>query len=297
EKLNLTAGLRVDNHNRMGVFVTPRLHVRYTPWQKSALRFSFGRGKRSANIFAENQNMFATSRSIVIADEGGKIYGLEPEIAWNYGVSFLQGFNLFGRQADVTVDFYRTDFTNQVVVDWENPQEIAFYNLDGKSYANSFQTEFNYNAFEHFDVRLAYKYYDVQTDYTSGKKDRPLTPKHRFFANASYETHAKDNGSNWKFDATFNWLDKQRFPFTGSNPVAFQLPDYSPTVGTLNAQVTKVFSPKFEVYLGGENITNVRQDNPVMGANDPFGSNFDSAFVYGPIYGSMYYAGLRFKIK
>lgn len=297
EKLNLTAGLRVDNHNRMGVFVTPRLHVRYTPWHKSALRFSFGRGKRSANIFAENQNMFATSRTINIMDEGGKIYGLDPEIAWNYGISFLQGFNLFGRQADVTVDFYRTDFTNQVVVDWENPQEIAFYNLDGKSYANSFQTEFNYNVFEHFDLRLAYKYYDVQTDYTSGKKDRPLTPKHRFFANASYETHAKDNGSNWKFDTTFNWLDKQRFPFTGSNPVAFQLPDYSPTVGTLNAQVTKVFSPKFEVYLGGENITNVRQDNPVMGANDPFGSNFDSTFVYGPIYGSMYYAGLRFKIK
>ncbi len=298
DKLNLTAGLRVDNHNKLGFFVTPRFHARYTPWEKSAFRASFGRGKRSANIFAENQSLFATSRAInIIGANGGEIYGLDPEIAWNYGVSYLQGFNLFGRKADVTVDFYRTDFQNQVVVDWENPQEISFYNLENDSYANSFQTELNYNAFEHFDVRLAYKYYDVKTKYQTGKDIRPLTPKHRFFANAGYETHPSEAGGLWKFDATFNWLGEQRFASTTSNPVQYQLPENSPTVATLNAQVTKVFSPKFEVYLGGENITNVRQDNPILGANDPFGSNFDSTFVYGPIFGSMYYAGLRFRIK
>ncbi|WP_335973950.1 TonB-dependent receptor plug domain-containing protein [Gaetbulibacter jejuensis] len=298
DKLNLTAGLRVDNHNKLGFFVTPRFHARYTPWEKSAFRASFGRGKRSANIFAENQSLFATSRAInIIGANGGEIYGLDPEIAWNYGVSYLQGFNLFGRKADVTFDFYRTDFQNQVVVDWENPQEISFYNLEKDSYANSFQTELNYNAFEHFDVRLAYKYYDVKTKYQTGKDIRPLTPQHRFFANAGYETHPNDAGGLWKFDATFNWLGEQRFASTTSNLVQYQLPENSPTVATLNAQVTKVFSPKFEVYLGGENITNVRQDNPILGANDPFGSNFDSTFVYGPIFGSMYYAGLRFRIK
>ncbi|TYA78951.1 TonB-dependent receptor, partial [Seonamhaeicola marinus] len=89
----------------------------------------------------------------------------------------------------------------------------------------------------------------------------------------------------------------QRFASTLGNPSQYQLPESTPTLATLNAQVTKVFSPKFEVYLGGENITNVRQSNPVLGANDPFGANFDTTFVYGPIFGSMYYAGLRFKIK
>lgn len=298
DKLNLTAGVRVDHHNLLGTFVTPRIHARYTPWEKSALRASVGRGKRSANIFAENQSMFATSRNINILDTAGKIYGLDPEIAWNYGVSYLQGFNLFGRKADITLDFYKTDFTNQVVVDYENPQEVNFYNLNGKSFANSFQTEVNYNVFEHFDLRLAYKYYEVKTEYNSGELNKPLTPKHRLFANASYETHQKQNtGGHWKFDATFNWLDSQRFSSTATNPLAYQLPEYTPTIGTLNLQITKVFSPKFEVYLGGENVTNVRQSNPVLGADDPFGSNFDTTFVYGPIFGSMYYAGLRFKIK
>ena len=297
DKINLTAGIRVDTHNLLGTFVTPRFHLRYTPWEKSALRGSFGRGKRSANIFTENQKLFATSRSINILNSNGEVYGLEPEIAWNYGISFLQGFNLFNRKADITIDFYRTDFKNQVVVDWENPLEINFYNLQGDSYANSFQTEFNYNVFEDFDIRLAYKYYNVKTQYSSGKLEKPLTPKHRLFANASYETHEQANGGQWKFDATFNWIGEQRFSSTASNQVAYQLPKYSPSVATLNAQVTKVFSPKFEVYLGGENITNVKQSNPILGSDDPFGSNFDTTFVYGPIFGSSYYAGLRFKIE
>ena len=144
---------------------------------------------------------------------------------------------------------------------------------------------------------MAYKFYNVKTQYNSGKLEKPLTPKHRFFANAAYETHEKDNGGQWKFDATFNWLGEQRFASTTSNPIQYQLPEYTPTVSTLNAQITKVFSPKFEVYLGGENITNVKQDNPIVASKDPFGPYFDSTFVYGPIFGSTYYAGLRFKIE
>ncbi|WP_397362386.1 TonB-dependent receptor domain-containing protein [Olleya sp. R77988] len=295
-KLTLTAGLRVDTHNLLGQFITPRLHMRYSPWSKSAFRASIGRGKRSANIFAENQNLFASSRNVSILNTNGNIYGLDPEIAWNYGVSYLQGFNLFGQKADVTLDFYRTNFKNQVVVDLENAQEVNFYNLEGDSYANSFQAELNYNVFGNFDLRTAYKFYDVKTQYTSGKLVKPLMPKHRFFANTSYETPIKNN-TNWKFDLTYNWLSEQRFPSTLNNPTQYRVDDYSKSIGTLNGQITKVFSPKFEVYLGGENITNVRQNNPIVSADNPFGSSFDTNFVYGPIFGSMYYAGLRYKLK
>jgi len=303
EVLNLTAGIRIDYHNLLGTFITPRFHLRYTPWSKSAFRLSFGRGKRSANIFAENQQLFSTSRNIVLENSsplgrlGGAIYGLNPEIAWNYGVSYLQGFNLFGRKADITLDFYRTDFKNQVVVDWENPQEINFYNLNGKSFANSFQAELNYNAFENLDLRLAYKFYDVKTDYNSGRLERPLTPRHRFFANLGYQTLANKKRKYWKFDTTLNTLSSQRFASTSTNPIEFQLPERTPTVTTLNAQITRVFSNSFEMYLGGENINNLRQPNPVLSANDPFGANFDSTFVYGPIFGSMYYIGLRYRIE
>ena len=297
DDLNLTAGVRVDSHNLLGTFITPRFHLRYTPWERSALRASFGRGKRSANIFAENQNMFASSRTFNIRNVSGPVYGLEPEIAWNYGVSFLQGFNLFDRKADVLIDYYRTNFNNQIVVDFENSKEVNFYNLKGKSYSNSVQIELNYNVFERFDLRAAYKFYDIKTQYESGELEKPLTPRHRVFTNISYSTLKTVNNSQWKFDTTFNWLGKQRFYSTQASPLLYQLPNYTPTLSTLNAQITKVFSNKFEVYLGGENLTNVKQSNPIISADNPFSSNFDANFVYGPIFGSMYYTGIRFKIN
>ena len=297
ENLNLTAGMRLDHHNLLGTFLTPRLHVRYTPWGKSALRFSIGRGKRSANIFAENQRIFASNRVVNIQNSNGVIYGLDPEIAWNYGFSMLQGFTLFERKADLIFDFYRTDFQNQVVVDYETPTEINFYNLNGESFASSLQIEFNYTPLERLDFKSAYKYYDVRTEYNSGELQKPLIPKQRFFTNISYETVSNKKGGLWKFDSTYNWTGQQRFSSTLLNPIAFQLPAYSPTFSTLNAQITKVFSNQFEIYVGGENITNARQINPILGSENPFGSNFDGTFVYGPIFGSMYYAGLRFKLN
>jgi hypothetical protein len=65
----------------------------------------------------------------------------------------------------------------------------------------------------------------------------------------------------------------------------------------MNAQITRTFSSTFEVYVGGENIGNYTQDQAVLGADNPFGSTFDTSIVYAPVFGAMYYAGLRFKIK
>ena len=296
ERLSLTAGLRIDTHNRLGTFVTPRFHLRYTPWEKASLRGSFGRGKRAANIFAENQQLFGSSRQIRLVEEGGAIYGLDPEDAWNYGISFLQGFNLYERPGNVTLDFYRTDFKNQIVVDWENPREIAFYNLDGKSEANSFQFEVNYEILKNVDVRTAYKYYDVKTDYQTGLLQKPLQAKHRFFANIGYETTPKDNGSQWRFDYTLHTLGKQRLPNTSTNPAQYQLGDYSGSYSLMNSQVTKVFNEHFEIYIGGENLTNFTQNNPVLSADEPFGAYFDTTIVYAPIMGRMFYGGFRFKL-
>ncbi len=295
--LTLTAGIRFDTHNLLGDFITPRFHLRYTPWEKAAFRLSFGRGKRSANIFAENQRLFASSRTINISSAEGSVYGLDPEIAWNYGLSYLQGFNLFGRKGDFTFDYYRTDFQNQVVVDWEDSRQIRFYNLNGKSVANSFQLELNHNTFENFDLRLAYKYYDVLIDYENGREIQPLTPRQRIFANMGYTAKGISDNGLWKFDLTCNWLDKQRYPSTANNDQQYSLPGFTPSFSTINVQVTRIFSVKFELYLGGENITNVRQSNPIVSPDQPFGDSFDSTFVYGPIFGSMYYAGLRYKLN
>ena len=295
---SLVAGGRIDKHNRLGLFATPRLHIRYNPWEKGVLRVSAGRGKRSANIFAENQQLFASSRVFDILNSGGRIYGLDPEIAWNYGLSFIQNFFLFGKSADIGFDFFRTDFQNQAVVDlYESPQQVNFYNLTGNSYANSLQLEFNIELIKHFNVRTAYKYYDIQTDYLSGTSERPLQAKNRFFTNLEYATHIGEKGKQWKFDFTYNWMGKQKLPNTASNPEADRLPKFSSAFSLMNAQVTRTFSSTFEMYAGVENLGNYKQDKAILGNDNPFGPNFDSSIIFAPVFGQMFYAGLRFKIK
>ncbi|MEZ4852743.1 TonB-dependent receptor domain-containing protein [Flavobacterium sp.] len=298
DNFSLVVGTRIDNHNRLGTFITPRLHLRYNPWHDAVIRASAGRGKRAANIFAENQSLFASSRNFSILNNDGKIYGLDAEIAWNYGMSFIQKFKLWNMESEFVLDYYRTDFQQRAVVDLDySPQQVVFHNLNGASFANSFQAEFSIMPFTHFNIKTAYKYYDVQTEYLTGKLEQPLQAKHRFFANVAYETHILDKGQQWKFDFTYNWLGKQRLPTTQTNPSQYRLANYSSAFATLNAQITRTFSSTFEVYIGGENIGNYKQKNAIIQAENPFGTYFDSSMIYGPVFGQMYYAGLRFKIK
>lgn len=297
ENLNLSAGIRLDEHNLLGTFVTPRLHVKYNPWESGTLRLSAGRGKRSTSIFSENQKLFGTNRSINIINNNGDFYGLQPEIAWNYGVSYNQKFNLFNRKGDITFDYYKTDFENQIIVDWENASEILFYNSKNGGKADSFQVEVNYSPFTHFAIKTAYKYQDISNNYISGEKHVPLQPRNRFFTNLFFETHQTEKGGNWKFDYTYNWQSKQRIPDTSIYSLKYQLPNYSNSHSSMNAQITKIFSPKFEWYLGGENLTNQKQKIPVLGADNPFGTNFDTSIVYSPVIGTMFYTGIRFNIE
>lgn len=293
DNFSLIAGVRVDFHNNFGNFLTPRLHFRYVPLEKFVIRLSAGSGRKAANIFAENQTLFATNRSIKIQSSQGKIYGLNPERAWNYGMGLSKSFYIGDpHQISLSVDYYITQFTNQVVVDFEEPREVSFYNLEGESTAKSFQVELDYNLRNHLNFRVAYKNYDVQMDYKSGLLQKPLLAKNRFFANLGWESKTTAGGKQWRYDLTYHYVGAQRLVHNLiDGPGGF-----SPNYSLWNTQLTHVFSKKIEIYLGGENIGNYRQSSPIIGSDDPFGADFDAAQVYAPIFGGMVYSGLRFKI-
>jgi hypothetical protein len=294
EKLDIVAGIRTDHNSLYGWFATPRLNVRYAPFSTTILRLNAGRGQRTANIFAENIGVLVSSRQIQILNtQAGKAYGLDPEVAWNKGISLDQKFKLFNRDASAGVDFYRNDFTNQVVADLENAREVNFYNLKGKSYSNSFQTELNFIPVKKLEVRLAYRLFDVKTTYSNQLLEKPFTAKHRAFANLAYDW------SGWKFDYTLNFIGNKRIPSTAENPDVYKMPDSSPAYVTMNAQVSKSLGKKklFDFYVGGENLTNYFQKNAIIAANDPFGQYFDASMVWGPVSGRLIYTGFRYSVK
>jgi outer membrane receptor for ferrienterochelin and colicin len=294
DKFNFVAGLRGDYHNIYGAFATPRLHVRYAPFKNTAIRGSIGRAQRTANIIAENIGNLASNRAfVVMSTKPGNPYGLDPEVAWNTGLNFTQKFMWNYRDGSFSADYYYTDFENQVVVDVEDPHSVRFYNLTGSSFANSLQAQFDYELIRFLDIRLAYRWYDVQTNYGGILKERPLVAKHRAFANLGFKTK-----NDWKFDYTVQWIGSKRLPALHSHhlgPVGAET--QTPSFFQMNAQVSKTWKDVFEIYLGGENLTNYMQHDPIIGASNPYATGFDASMIWGPVMGANYYAGLRYKIK
>lgn len=288
EHLSAIAGIRYDYNSKFGHIITPRFHIKYNFDLNTVIRGSAGKGYRSANVLSENAGVLASSRKLVFVEE------LEMERAWNYGLGFSKLFNLNdGKIVDFSIDFYRTDFQNQAVVDMDSyTGKVLFYNLDGKSYSNSGQVDLKLELIKRLELNFAFRINDVKTTLNSELVEKPLVSKYKGLFNASYST----NFDKWAFDFTAQYNGVSRLPNTSTNPVQYQKAEFSDDFFILHAQVTKRFK-KLDVYAGAENLTNFVQKDPIIAADDPFGSYFDSSMIWGPIFGRMFYAGLRFKIQ
>lgn len=297
-KFNVVAGLRADYHNYYGLFFTPRLHLRYAFSENSIVRLSGGKALRTANIFSDNSYLMASSRTWLIeTTDKTKPYGLKPETGWNCGLNYTQKFKINYREAYITLDIYRTDFINQVVTDIDNnTQQVFIYNLNGPSYSNTLQFEFNLEPRKRLFIKTAYRFVDTRVNYKQGLLQKAMVSKNRAFINFAYET--KNN--HWQFDFTTQYNGSKRLPITNNNPVEFQREKYSPDFFNLLGQITyqtKLKKSDFNIYLGVENLLNYKQTNPIVSSDLPFNKYFDASMVWGPIYGRMLYLGLRIKIK
>lgn len=290
KNLSVVFGVRGDYFDSLGIMVNPRLHLKYNVTKDAAFRISGGRGMRTAHIFAENSQVFASSRQIIINEN------LDPEIAWNYGMTFTYLFKPFGKEASFNLDMYRTDFENQVIVDLEDVDKVQFYNLKGLSYSNSIQTDLGFSPSQRWDIKFAYKYYDVKTTYLPPGQvrkllDKPLVPKNRALLNIDYSS----NHEKWKISFTAKWFGKSRLPNTSYSAPEFQLKKYSDTYYTFMAQISKKLK-WIELYTGVENILNYKIPNPIIDPANPYGTNFDATIIWGPINGRVIYGGFRYKI-
>ncbi|PLK42157.1 TonB-dependent siderophore receptor [Emticicia sp. TH156] len=292
EKLTIVAGGRVDIHNLYGIRFTPRIHAKYDISKDIHLRVSAGKGWRVANPLAENYGLLVSSRFVEFENT------LRPEESWNYGISLSNEFHIFGNKASLIIDAYRTDFQNQVIVDMETAGLLRFYNLQGRSYSNSFQAELNYVPAKRFDLKIAYRLFDVKNDFLQTDGSLLLKPKQflnrdRVLFNIGYALPY----DKWKFDLTWQWNGARRIPampqhIESYSKAAATAPGYS----NINAQLTRTFL-KWDVYLGGENLNNFTQASPIVASDDPFGRHFDAGMTWGPIIGRMVYIGMRYKIK
>lgn len=298
QSVSAIVGLRADHHNLGGLQFSPRLNIKYNPREATAIRLSAGRGWRSPNVLIENLNYLPSSRTIQLPDaiassENPGYIGLET--AWNFGANLTQNFTLGGREGSIVLDFFRTEFQNQIVLDLEQDVDnIYLYQLDGQSFSNAAMISASYELLPKIDFRAAYKFTEVKTAYaTNGLRQTPLTPKHRALVSLDYD------GPRFRANLNYQWTGTQRLPDHDFIPseVFLPHPQIAPSFGLLNLQVTYVANSKSEFYAGVENLTDQTQRNAIIGAWEPFdGPYFDASQVYQPLFGRRFFLGWRYSL-
>ncbi len=285
---SLIIGLRADFNSEYGTFITPRIHTKYNIDENTIIRASAGRAYRTANIFAENIALLASSKDLIFEEE------LEEEISWNFGVSLTKDFHIGTKEPLVfLLDFYHTRFENQVIVDLDKDiSKVYFYNLKGESYSNSFQTELRYKFLKSFEIGTAFRWNDVKITSNGKLQDKNFTNNYKGLITFSYSTRF----DKWNFDLTSQFNGKSRLPITENLDEKYQTDDFSPSYNIFHMQVTRKFK-YWDIYAGAENLTDFRQKNTIIAADEPFGDSFDTSMIWGPIVGRIIYMGLRFTIK
>ena len=293
EILTFSSGFRADYYNVTDkLYGIPRLNIKYNPNESTAIRLTGGRALRVSNFLSDNISLLASNREISIANN------LLPEVAWNYGVNLTHCFYLNDREGTFNIDFYRTDFENQIVVDIEDQGILTFTNLSDipnySSFSNAIQFDFSYELFNRFDVKLAYKINNSKTSYLGGPTydfssllETPLLPKDRALINLAYSNRDAD----WLFDATWNYIGKSRIPM-------HELIDaeYSDPFSLINSQLTKKLN-NFDFYVGVENLLGYTQENPILDSYNPISEKFDASLIWAPVMGRKIYFGLRYKLN
>ena len=314
DKVTLLAGIREDYSTRYGFFTTPRMNVRFAPFEWWTLRGSVGLGYRSPNALADNAAYLASNRMVPV-----DATDLAQERSMNTGMSTAFYIPMGKRELQLSGEYYYTKFLDGVIADMDRDLHgITLYNMhdvDGAQYfSHNWQVEANMEILRGWTMTAAFRYTDVQqTTFNSQAgeyqlRDKPLQNKFKGIITTSYQTPLK----TWQFDLTAQFNGEGRMPDGFVVPIGSK--QYTISNGQvyhkwypqLLGQVTKYFRT-WSIYLGAENITNFTQDNPIVGERreakgkhkyvDPTSDTYDASMIWAPIHGWKLYLGFRWALE
>lgn len=287
DRLTLMGGLRLDRSSLHGVFVTPRVHVKYTPLAGLTLRGSVGRGYRTLVALPEYHYLLASGRTL-------QIEALPQEASWTLGGSIEGSIALGGRDLRLGGEYYYTTFDRQAVLDMDSrPGQYVLGALSGRSFSHSMQIEASYYFLDELSITTALRYTDARTTYAGRLLERPLTSRYKGLATLSYRTPL----GLWQIDATLQLNGGGRMPTPAMDALGQPLwRERYDAYEQLSLQITRYFRG-WSLYLGGENLTGRYQREPIIGTSNPWGQTFDPTMVWGPVHGAMIYAGVRIKLS
>lgn len=324
----LLLGARWDYHPVHGHIFTPRGAWKYTIGPNDVLRLNAGTGFRVVNLFTEDHAALTGARKVVIEGE------LKPERSYNVNLNYVKKIYTPGFWINIDASLWYTHFTNRILPDYSNPDEIRYSNLRGYSISQggSVNAEFGFTNSLRGHVGVTRQDVTIVEKDASGVKERKqqlLTEKWSGNWSLSYTLPR----GGWVMDYTGNIYGPMDLPLLSNtdprNP-------RSPVWSIQNIQLTKKLGHGVEIYGGIKNLLNWTParnapfliarshdpfdknvqygpgqpiPNPVPGQPDipttvvlqtpenPYGLTFDPNYVYAPNQGIRGFLGVRWTLN
>ncbi len=291
--LTLMPGVRMDYGNSLAEQnvesaqpqLSTRLFALYRPDELTTFRASFGTGSRPVRFWSENSTALASGRNILRLPTTAL-----SEDGVNYGAGVAKIVDIAGILTTFSVDYYRTILHDHLYFDYESGNSLLL--ASGEANSHSIQAEINADITAEWRTKLAYNFLEAMREENGVDKIVPFTAKHRFLATLSFMPAE----TAWQFDGNLHLYGRQRLPSTALLPEEYRRPDYSDPYALLNTQVTYRWNA-LDLYAGVENLLNFRQNNPVIDPEHPFGQYFDTSYIWGPVKGREFYAGIRYTLQ
>ncbi len=303
--LTVVPGLRLDVHNSgesyesdKKVFdsafpetkfnetsVNPRLAVKYEVSKAFVLRANFGTGFRAPYGFSEDLHLCSGSPRV------WKSSNLKAEKS----VSFNLSADYYGDNYQFSANIFRTNLKNKIefsdasddvkklgyTYQWENVAD---------AYVQGIELGAKYNPFRDFTVGLNWtfnqgKYDKVRGDWegTVYEKDSKNVSR---FPSMTGDWTLEYTPDDWTFSLTGSLQGKMYIDYMSENAANSKIKKTN-AFTLWNCRVAKKFNDVVTIYAGGKNIFSYIQDEK---------HTDDAAFMYAPVYGATWYAGISVKI-
>ncbi len=289
EQTRILTGLRVDYQEDYGIIPSPRISLKYSPDENTTLRLNGGTGFRIVNLFTEDHAAYSGARATILLEN------LKPERSLNSTISLQQIIGADFNPLTLDVDGFYTYFTNKIEPDYSIPGLIQYANLDGSATTRGVSISITQNIMDAgINYTLAGTLLDVFTTEKGVSSPLEFAPDFQGSANITYNLEPLQ----LLIDYTMNVVGPMKLP---EFDAPFERPAESPTYAVHNLQITKDFWTKggalVQVYFAVENLFNYTQPAPLIDPDNPFGPNFDTSYVYGPIHGRHFGMGLRLTVR
>jgi outer membrane receptor for ferrienterochelin and colicins len=312
QKLTAVPGIRIDLHSSgeeyntdKQVFksltfpktnfdetsISPRFAVKYEVSDRFSLRANAGSGFRAPFGFSEDLHLCSGSPRV------WKSSDLKPEKSLSYNLSA----DYYGKNIRISTNIFRTDLKNKIgFVDasdevaalgydyqWENIDDAFVQGIELSLQANLVRNLFKLGV--DFTLNQG-KYNNARVDWMGTQYEDDSKNISRFPVMTS-DLEIEYNPGTWIFSITGD--------FQGTMYIDYYNEDIDPSIGDqskikktdpyilFNTSVSRKLN-NFKLYAGIKNIFNYLQDEKHLD---------DAAFMYAPIYGTLFYGGISIEIR